>query len=112
LIKDKRSTKSRARPRANGRLHETFIHRASFNRLYFELHPLTGGPGIPAGFINGNDYLELDANEKRVYAMGAMDGLLVAPLLGALKAQLKMARRLHTPNERWIGGRNHYQVSS
>jgi hypothetical protein len=92
LIKDKRSTKSRARPRTNGRLHETFIHRASFNRLYFELHPLTEGPGIRAGFVNGNDYLELDANEKRAYAMGAIDGLLVAPLLSAPEAQLK---RLH-----------------
>jgi hypothetical protein len=70
------------------------------------------GPGIRAGFINGNDYLELDANEKRPYAMGAIDGLLVAPLLGAPEAQLKMAPRLHTPNERWTGGRNHYQVSS
>jgi hypothetical protein len=55
---DKRQAQyEKSRKAANKRkgLHETFIHRASFNRLYFELHPLTEGPGIQAGFINGND---------------------------------------------------------
>ena len=38
---------------------------------------------IGAGFLKGNDYLAMDAAEKRAYAMGAINGMLVAPLLGA-----------------------------
>jgi hypothetical protein len=38
---------------------------------------------VVAGFGTGQDYVEMSASDKRVYAMGALNGMLVAPLLGA-----------------------------
>jgi hypothetical protein len=52
-------------------------------------HSQKGTVRVHAGFMKGNDYLELDASEKRAYAMGAVNGMLVAPLLGAPEEKLK-----------------------
>lgn len=38
---------------------------------------------VSSGFLKGKDYLDFTAEEKRAYAMGVMNGMLVAPLLGA-----------------------------
>jgi len=38
---------------------------------------------IGPGFFTGKDYLEMTDNERRAYATGAINGMLVAPLLGA-----------------------------
>jgi hypothetical protein len=38
---------------------------------------------ISAGFFAGKDYLEMTDNEKRAYATGAINGMLVAPFFGA-----------------------------
>ncbi len=42
------------------------------------------------GFLNlkGKDYLDMPANEKRAYAMGALNGMLVAPLFAAPKEKV------------------------
>lgn len=46
-------------------------------------HSQKGTVRVQAGFMNGNDYLELDASEKRAYAAGVVNGMLNATLLGA-----------------------------
>jgi len=38
---------------------------------------------IGAGFFSGKDYLEMTDNERRAYATGAINGMLVAPFFGA-----------------------------
>ena len=38
---------------------------------------------ISGGFFNGKDYLEMTETERRAYAAGAINGMLVAPLFGA-----------------------------
>jgi hypothetical protein len=38
---------------------------------------------VSSGFLKGKDYLDFTTEEKRAYAMGVMNGMLVAPLLGA-----------------------------
>jgi hypothetical protein len=38
---------------------------------------------IPGGFGKGQDYLKMSEKEKRAYAMGAMNGMLVAPFFDA-----------------------------
>ncbi|MBW8312570.1 MAG: hypothetical protein K0M64_11120 [Rhizobium sp.] len=38
---------------------------------------------ISNGFLTGQEYLALDQSARTTFAMGAVDGMLVAPLLGA-----------------------------
>jgi len=38
---------------------------------------------ISRGFFTGAEYLEMSDTERRAYATGAVNGMLVAPLLGA-----------------------------
>lgn len=38
---------------------------------------------ISGGFFSGKDYLEMSDTERRAYATGAINGMLVAPLFGA-----------------------------
>ena len=38
---------------------------------------------ISGGFFNGKDYLDMTDTERRAYATGAINGMLVAPLFGA-----------------------------
>jgi hypothetical protein len=38
---------------------------------------------ISRGFFTGSEYLEMTETERRAYATGAINGMLVAPLLGA-----------------------------
>lgn len=38
---------------------------------------------IGPGFFTGKDYLEMTDNERRAYATGAVNGMLVAPFFGA-----------------------------
>src|SRR5688572_14303947 len=38
---------------------------------------------IGPGFFNGKDYLDMTDNERRAYATGAINGMLVAPFFGA-----------------------------
>jgi hypothetical protein len=38
---------------------------------------------ISAGFFTGKDYLEMTDTERRAYATGGINGMLVAPFFGA-----------------------------
>ena len=38
---------------------------------------------IGPGFFSGKDYLDMTENERRAYATGAINGMLVAPFFGA-----------------------------
>ena len=38
---------------------------------------------ISRGYFTGSEYLEMTETERRAYATGAINGMLVAPLLGA-----------------------------
>jgi hypothetical protein len=50
------------------------------------------GRVVHHGFLNAEDYLELSAQQQLGYAMGVIDGMLIAPLFGAPDdgARLKM----------------------
>ncbi|HAF21424.1 MAG TPA: hypothetical protein DCK93_00695 [Blastocatellia bacterium] len=43
---------------------------------------------VSNGFMKGKDYLDMTANEKRAYAMGAINGMLVAPFFAAPKEKV------------------------
>jgi hypothetical protein len=43
---------------------------------------------ISAGFFTGQDYLDMTDTEKRAYATGAINGMLVAPFFGAPEEKL------------------------
>jgi invasion protein IalB len=43
---------------------------------------------ISRGFFNGRDYFEMSDTEKRAYAVGAVNGMLVAPFFGAPEERL------------------------
>ena len=43
---------------------------------------------ISGGFFNGKDYLDMTENERRAYATGAINGMLVAPFFGAPQENL------------------------
>ena len=38
---------------------------------------------IPGGFGHGDDYLKMTAIQKNAYAMGVLNGMLLAPFFGA-----------------------------
>ena len=44
---------------------------------------------IKRGFFTGNDFLQLSQDDKRDYVIGMTDGLLLAPIFGAPKAEMK-----------------------
>lgn len=43
---------------------------------------------ISGGFFSGKDYLEMTDTERRAYATGAINGMLVAPFFGAPEENL------------------------
>jgi hypothetical protein len=43
---------------------------------------------ISGGFFTGKDYLEMTDTERRAYATGAINGMLVAPFFGAPQENL------------------------
>jgi hypothetical protein len=43
---------------------------------------------ISRGFFTGKDYFEMSDTEKRAYATGAINGMLVAPFFGAPEERL------------------------
>lgn len=43
---------------------------------------------ISGGFFTGKDYLEMSDTEKRAYATGGINGMLVAPFFGAPEENL------------------------
>ena len=43
---------------------------------------------ISRGFFTGRDYFEMSDTEKRAYATGAVNGMLVAPFFGAPEERL------------------------
>src|ERR1044072_2029645 len=47
---------------------------------------------VGIGFMKGKDYLDLDSGQKRAYAMGVINGILVAPLLGAPDERMAWVR--------------------
>ena len=47
------------------------------------------GIWIKEGFLDGEEYLQLPDLQKRDYAMGLLDGILTAPILGADKRGMK-----------------------
>ncbi len=58
---------------------------------------LTAGPLFAAdkpvwihnGFGTGHDYVKMTESQKRAYAMGAINGMLVGPLFGAPKERVQ-----------------------
>ena len=46
-------------------------------------HPAQQTVSISRGFFTGRDYFEMSETEKRAYATGAINGMLVAPFFGA-----------------------------
>lgn len=44
---------------------------------------------IHNGFATGIDYVKMSKSEKRVYAMGVINGMLLAPFFGAPKDKMK-----------------------
>jgi hypothetical protein len=49
---------------------------------------------IPNGFLTGRDFLDLSEQEKNGYVMGFVNGLTVAPLLGADPARFHLVEEL------------------
>ncbi|MFA4901756.1 MAG: hypothetical protein WC600_03320 [Desulfobaccales bacterium] len=43
---------------------------------------------IHNGFYKGNNYMQLDVEDKAKYCMGLLDGILLSPLFGASKSKL------------------------
>jgi hypothetical protein len=48
---------------------------------------------ISRGFFTGSEYLEMTETERRAYATGAVNGMLVAPLLGAPQERVDWLKR-------------------
>lgn len=44
---------------------------------------------IHNGFGTGQDYIKMSSSEKRAYAMGSVNGILLAPLFGAPKEKMQ-----------------------
>lgn len=43
---------------------------------------------IHNGFCTGQDYIKMSESQKRAYAMGAINGMLIAPTFGAPKDKM------------------------
>jgi len=52
------------------------------------LHASQQKVSISPGFFSGKDYLDMTETERRAYATGAINGMLVAPLFGAPEENL------------------------
>ncbi len=52
---------------------------------------LSAGNIIPIhnGFYTGQDYIEMSESQKRAYAVGAINGMLIAPIFGAPKNEMR-----------------------
>jgi len=48
---------------------------------------------IHNGFATGEEYLKMNETEQRAYAMGSVNGMLLAPLFGAPKWELRWFER-------------------
>lgn len=44
---------------------------------------------IHNGFGTGQDYIKMSESQKRAYAMGAINGMIISPLLGAPKDKIR-----------------------
>ena len=51
--------------------------------VFVEVYGSQQRVSISAGFFSGKDYLEMTDTERRAYATGAINGMLVAPFFGA-----------------------------
>ena len=51
---------------------------------------------ISPGFFTGKDYLDMSDTEKRAYATGEINGMLVAPLFGAPEENLNWLKTCST----------------
>lgn len=56
----------------------------AFASVYASQQTVSIGPG----FFTGKDYLDMSDNERRAYATGAINGMLVAPFFGAPEANV------------------------
>src|SRR5438094_9459206 len=54
----------------------------------FSVQASTQDIPVHHGFATGQKYLEMTSAQKKAYAMGAVDGMLLAPLLGATKKDM------------------------
>ena len=52
------------------------------------IHPAQQTVSISRGFFTGKDYFEMSETEKRAYATGAINGMLVSPFFGASDERL------------------------
>jgi hypothetical protein len=59
----------------------------------FATHAQTRGVPIHTGFATGEQYLRMEEVEQRAYAMGIVNGILLAPLFGAPGWELKWFER-------------------
>ena len=48
---------------------------------------------ISRGFFTGSEYLEMSETERRAYVTGAINGMLIAPLLGAPQERVDWLKR-------------------
>lgn len=48
---------------------------------------------IHDGFVDGNEFMKFKKYEKEKYAMGVIDGLLLAPLLGSPESNIKWLKK-------------------
>lgn len=48
---------------------------------------------ISRGFFTGSEYLDMTETEKRAYATGEINGMLVAPLLGAPQERVEWLKK-------------------
>jgi len=60
---------------------------------------------IHNGFINGNQYLKRNKEERTFYAMGIIDGIFLSPLFGASRDKLSWL-------ERCVEDMENYQVEA
>jgi len=44
---------------------------------------------IHKGVFTGNEFLEFDSDQRRIYAAGVIDGMFLAPFFGAPRSDLK-----------------------
>ena len=52
---------------------------------------------ISPGFFTGKDYLDMSDNERRAYATGAINGMLVSPFFGASEENLNWLKTCTSP---------------
>ena len=55
---------------------------------FITIHATQQTVKISPGFFTGKDYLDMSDTEKRAYATGGINGMLVAPFFGAPEANL------------------------